>query len=76
MIFYCFKMSQPILIRPTMIVSLCGSVSSSSTGSIKDFWGVVVPSDFMPSGGGKTILRHSARLRQNCYRGHHSDQSQ
>jgi len=50
--------------------SLCGSKASSVSGSIKDFWGVVVPSDFMPRGGGKTIEKHSVRLpRQNCYCG-------
>jgi len=62
-IFTSFKMSHSMMIRPTVIASLCGSkASSSSAGSIKDFWGVVVPSDFMPSGGGKTIVKHSVRL--------------
>jgi len=55
-------MPQSIMIRPTVIVSIGGSKVSSSARSIKDFWGVVVPSDFMPRGGGKTIMKHSVRL--------------
>jgi len=65
-----FEMSESTstMIRGSKESPLCGSVTSSN-GTIKDFWGVVVvPSSFVPSGGGKTIFKQAVRLpHQNCY---------
>lgn len=41
---------------------LCGSMETFGCGSIKDLWGVVVPSDFILRGGGETIVKHAVRL--------------
>jgi len=42
--------------------SLGGSRRSVAASSIKDFWGVRVPSHFMPYGGGRTCLKQAVRL--------------
>jgi len=60
-----FKMAATI---PTIIAPALATISTSTVaawGSIKDFWGVNVPVDYMPGGGGFRSIQQAQRDPQN-----------